>query len=319
MAATAFLLSCVKEEEVNGRETVSIGLESKAEVLASHGTLDLFIYNMDNLQRLDSHSRMDFDGAFPQRIEAGSRGGMKKAVVLANWPEEELKDWSKVHTLTSVFCVMSYLGDDNPGRPRMTGTATVSAGSVNTIISMQTLSARIKIASLQCDFSGRAYAGETIKNARVYLTNVCTSTTISPDDNPGYSFANIGGLSEGDMEAFGAREMLCRKIYGEIGPSKMVTDFSLYCYPASLKEERPGQPVMKLVLEGEIGGKRYYYPVPIGEYTGGKVNRNTTYQIDLLITRLGTDDPEAAVAPEAVKVGVQVLPWEDTSEQTIDF
>lgn len=318
--ATAFLFSCTKtpdkEEEILG----SISLESKGNIIVNHGALDIFIYNLDKLGRLDSHSRQEFSGAFPLSVETGSRAGMKRVIVLANWPEEELNDWSRISALENILLLRAELEKDNPSRPIMTGSATFKAELANyTAVSMQALSAKIKIASVCCDFSGKSYAGQTMKNARVYLTNVCVSTTVSPDDCPGYSYVNIGGLSQGDMDSFKTPEYLMRNITEDIGHNKIITDISLFCYPTGNYEESAGRPQTKLVLEGDIGGRKYYYPIRLCDFINGPVKRETIYQIDLRITKLGGDDPDLPVSSDTFEATVQVLPWEDTAEQKIDF
>ena len=315
--ATAFF-SCTKQDSPTPEE-FTINIESKSAAVNS-GSLDIFVYNLDNLRRLDSHSRQELGWNFPQTLDIGSRSGRKKIVALTNWPEEELKEWSKINSLDNISKITSYLATENPASPRMTGNATVSAGAASgAMISMQALAAKIKIATVCCDFSGKAYDGLPMQNARVYLTNVCVSTSIFPDDIPGTAFVNIGGYSQGDMEAFGAPDMLERNIYGDIGKTPRTVDIALYSYPAQLQEEGAGRPQTKLVLEGDIGGRRYYYPVRLGDYTGGVIRRDMTYQIDLRITKLGGDDPETPLSPDTFEATVKVLPWDETAGQTINY
>ena len=318
--ATAFF-SCTKTGDTSWHEvSTKINIESKSAMPVNSGFLDLFVYNMDKLGRLDSHSRQNLGWGFPLNVEVGSRSGMKRIIALANWPAEELEDWGAVSSLDGIGNLTCNLADDNPASPRMTGTTTITAGAASApSISMQALSAKIKLATICCDFSGKVYEGLTIKNARVYLTNVCVNTTISPDDVPGTAFVNIGGYSDADMKAFRAPELLERNIYEDIGAVKRVLDISLFCYPAEISEDDAGKPQTKLVLEGEIGGRKYYYPIRLGDYTGGVIRRDMTYQIDLKISRLGGDDPEATLQPGAFEATVQVLPWDNNDSQTVNY
>lgn len=318
--ATAFF-SCTKSGDTTWEDvSTTITIESKSITPVTSGTLDLFVYNLDKLRRLDSHSRQKLGWGFPLTVDVGSRSGMKRIIALANWPAKELEDWNVISSLDGIGMLSCNLADEDPASPRMTGSATITAGAPSApSISMQALSAKIKLASVCCDFSDKVYKGFTMKNARAYLTNVCVNTTISPDDAPGTAFVNIGGYSEGDMKNFGAPELLERNIYGEIDAIKRTVDIALFCYPAEIAAEDAGKPQTKLVLEGEIGGRKYYYPIRLGDYTGGVIRRDMTYRIDLKITRLGGDDPEASLLPGTFEANVQVLPWETTDSQTVNF
>ena len=318
--ATAFF-SCTKTGDLSWQDvSTTINIESKANTPVTSGSLDLFVYNLDKLRRIDSHSRQKLGWGFPQTVEVGSRSGMKRIVALAYWPAEELEDWSVISSLDGIGRLTCNLADEDPASPRMTGSVTVTAGASNTpALSMQALSARIKLATICCDFTGKAYEGYIMKNARVYLTNACVNTSIFPDDIPGTAFINIGGYSEGDMKAFKAPELLERSIYGDIGPTKRIVDIALFCYPVDLTVETAGKPQTKLVVEGEIGGRKYYYPIRIGDYTAGSIRRDRTYQIDLKITKLGGNDPEAPLMPGDFEAKVQVLPWETTDGQTVNY
>lgn len=80
----------------------------------------------------------------------------------------------------------------------------------------------------------------------------------------------------------------------------------------------------KLVVEVEYAGKRYYYPIPIAEngmypigdaadlgagYAGIKANRS--YEIDeLVLTRLGSTNPDEPVNAANVEFQITVADWE---------
>lgn len=322
IVAGAFLLSCHRliDAETDGKTCISI--ESKSDITVYNGTLDIFVYNLDGINALDSHSRQEFSGSFPHSLEIGTRSGTKKIIVLANWPEDELENWSRISRLDQILMARSELADDNPTRPRMAGTATIRAGersNVSSVVSMQTLSTKIKIASIACDFSDKTYSGLRMENAKAYLTNVCIATTVSPDDNQICSYMNIGGLSPGDMQSFRKPEYLFREIPGTVGEEKRITDISLFCYPSEQVSSQFGIPELKLVIEGTIDGKTYYYPMRISDFTNGAIRRNTTYIIDIRITKLGGDDSDSPLAAGSFTADVQVLPWRQSEQQIVDF
>ena len=71
-----------------------------------------------------------------------------------------------------------------------------------------------------------------------------------------------------------------------------------YCYPNSTTTKT------RLVVETQIGGYTYYYPVTLDSVTP-----NTAYTYNLTITRLGSDSPNEPVADGAVSVTLTVKDW----------
>lgn len=79
----------------------------------------------------------------------------------------------------------------------------------------------------------------------------------------------------------------------------------------------------KLVVEIEYSGSTYYFPIPIAEngvYPMGKegddgtgyggIKSNYSYEIDeLVLTRLGSRNPDECVLPADVKFNITVNPW----------
>lgn len=79
----------------------------------------------------------------------------------------------------------------------------------------------------------------------------------------------------------------------------------------------------KMVLEVEYASVRYYYPIPIAENNVypmgdasdsgvdyGGIKSNWSYEIDeLVLTRLGSRNPDECVLPADVKFNITVNPW----------
>ena len=76
------------------------------------------------------------------------------------------------------------------------------------------------------------------------------------------------------------------------------TEHFFYCYPNETATKT------RLVIEAEIGGYTYYYPLTLDE-----VAANTAYTYNLTITRLGSDSPNVPVADGAVNFTVTVKDW----------
>lgn len=313
-----FSLSCSKAEQTVPEEIVT-HLEINSKVSSSAGHLDIFIYNLDSLGRLDSYSRQKYTGDIPTSLELGSRSGRKRVIMLVNWQEERL-EWSSINCLANIKKIMVDLDTEDDSFPRMSGDATITAGAASGgVVNLQTLSARIRLTSIKCDFSGKAYANLTMKNTRIYLTNVCINSSIVPEDVPGTAFINVGGLAEGDMRSFGRPEMLLRDLPGDIGAEERRPGLDFYCYASDTEASNPGKPQPKMVIEGEIGGIRYYYPILLADYIGSGIRRNTTYNVNLVISRLGGADQDTPLSPGTMQVNVEAVPWDSRGAQDIDF
>ena len=80
----------------------------------------------------------------------------------------------------------------------------------------------------------------------------------------------------------------------------------LYCYPNDSDDDMMGSPPTRMVVQGDIDGATYYYPVDINRegfgYTSGPhgLSRNVKYSYSLLITRKGSTDPDTPVPPAQV-------------------
>ena len=88
----------------------------------------------------------------------------------------------------------------------------------------------------------------------------------------------------------------------------------------------------KMVLEVEYAGATYYYPIPIaknGVYPMGDASddgtgyegivSNLSYEIDeLVLTRLGSRNPDESVLPADVKFNIRVNAWTQQLIETED-
>ena len=61
----------------------------------------------------------------------------------------------------------------------------------------------------------------------------------------------------------------------------------------------------RLVVEADIAGRTYYYPV-----TMTSLERNKAYTVALTIRNLGSDDPDKPVEKGSVSVSISVAGWE---------
>lgn len=282
--------------------------------------IDIFTFDDDQLNRLDSYTK--FSTSNGECIELKSRNGKKIVFACAN-SQRSSYDWADISSLASMDKTYADLRYDNPKSPLMTAISKINASDpVETTLSFRCLMSEIVLRSVRCDFSGRPYEGLPIKNARVYLTNVNSRCSITSEGCilPA-QIVNGGALNIEETEEFNYPEMLIRNIDGDITDKVRRTEISLYCYPNASPEYSPGTPFTRLVLEGEIDGTVYWWPINInrsGEIEEG-IYRNRRYIYDLTILRTGSSDPDSAIEKECAEIIMEIKPWDEKEEYTVYF
>lgn len=288
------------------------------------GKADIFTFNDDKLQRLDSWQ--SFTGA--SSWSALSRTGMKIIAVIANSAYEK-DDWAYINSYYALSRTVMNYTEDCCEEPVMSGTAKASnSGKMETNASVELvpLLAKISLTGLDCDFSGKEYADEQIRNVRVYLTNISSRTCLLGEDESPSSYVNFREYREADMKQMRCPEMACRNEVADLGKgSPVFSKFSLYCYPNTCPDETAGSPYTRLVIEGEIQGRTYYWPVNINRpgygYESGDagISRGAHYALDITITGKGTDDPDLPASGNQIRINSRILPWNVFDAVNVDF
>ena len=307
-----FLPGCSDEMNLDSpAETVSLDLKSAGGLPISH--LDIFFFNDDALARLDAYQHVQWTGE--ATLRCASTAGAKRIVVLANEPAERLV-WSDVHSYEGLRKHLSDFRKEDPEHPLMSGAASLSVGyDRKASIVLEPLMSRVELRSLRCDFSGRSYEGETLKDVKVYLINVSGACETTREDSfPLTDVLNQGRLDEHLGEQMLHPEMLVQPLAAEVGTGGTTPGISLYCYPNGTLQEGAGRPFTRLVVEGKILGNTYYYAVNLPG-----MMRNTRYQVDMTLTRLGTTDPDVAAEGGMVTVRCEAAPWTEKKPSTVLF
>lgn len=296
----------------------------------SSGTLDIFCFRNDRLRRLDSYQRIG--SASGRTVEVASGSGDMTVSLIAN-SHLSLEDCGRVLSYDDLLSLHSELSADSPSSPVMTGECSVGAGTDRAcLMTLEPLLTLIRVNSICCDLHTRPYKESTLKNVSVYLTNVCGRYPLfgQPPESPA-SVLNYGKLTEEDSSGFAEPSMLCYgKPIPEIGTSAVFPDIRLYCYPNICSEESLGSPFTRLVIEGELDGRKTYYPIDINRTSdydsraaasgGGQgVQRNCTYSFDITITRSGVPSPDIPIDPADIRCSIAVTPWKTTADRVIPY
>lgn len=283
-------------------------------------TLDVFTFNDDRQERLDSYQRFENMDYKSKIYDIASCSGDKTIVLLAN-SRTDRYEWADINCWKTLEARVFDLESETHENPVMSGCHRFEAG-VPFISELRPLSAEIVLRSIKCDFSGESYAGERLQDVRVYLTNVNASCRIISDDEEApIRIINSGMLNEDDIGRFSDPEIICQEIKGGVGVNRIFPETRLLAYPNCLEAEHIGAPYTRLVIEGSIKGNTYYYPIAVNRRStdGSGIRRGRCYTYDLTITKAGLTDPDGIIDDKYMEMNMEVMKWEEKDWYDIRF
>lgn len=273
-------------------------------------TLDILVFNDDRLKRLDSYQRIEY---FDSEIAYASSTGGDKIFFLYYGSRDDRYGWAQINSLGSLSKICSHLENECRDNPVMTGQRRCAAGENATAVELVPLACMIRLNGLQCDFSGTAYANSIVTNVRAYLTNVNATCSIAPESSGSSRLINVGMLNPDDLKGFRDRSIVMQEITDRLGIDIQKTDVCFLCYPNSQGKGRN----TRLVIEGQIDGETYYWPIEVGE--GDGIARNCLYSYSILLRRKGTSDPDILIDRRDVELEFKVKPWEEKDSYYVGF
>lgn len=283
-------------------------------------TLDIFTFNDDRQERLDSYQRFE-NTDYESRIhDIASCSGNKTVILLAN-SRTDRYEWADINCRKSLEAKVFDLESETHDNPVMSGCHIFDAG-IPFSCELKPLSAEIILRSIKCDFSGESYAGDSLQDVRVYLTNVSASCRILPEENNApIRIINSGMLNEDDVSRFSAPEIICQRIKSAVGANRIFPGIRLLAYPNCLSAEHVGAPYTRLVVEGRIRGKTYYYPIAVNRpgTDGFGIRRGQCYTYDLTIRKAGLTDPDGIIDDKYMEMNMEIMKWEEKDWYEIGF
>ena len=204
------------------------------------------------------------------------------------------------------FCTLSDLShtefdlkDNTTSRLLMAGSRTITvSGKGNSLqaIGVDRLVAKASIRKISVNFTDPVLQSRTFRLKAIYLTNCYGKAKLESDGDVSWMDADascwynrMGFHSDSGVDALLADRGI-DAIISASSPYKQKHHF--YCFPNQADQDsRSGDWSIRhtrLVLEAEIDGKTYYYPVTLPQ-----TFRNKTYIIEeAIIRKLGSNDPE---------------------------
>ena len=309
LAASAFI-SCEKNHEGQG-EFVSESVELEVKIpyvgTRSDGTenedrinnVQVFVF--DHNKMLEAYASED--GA-ENSIVISCSTGQKEVVALVN--AIPLADVKSVADLEARKTSLSDNTFDSFVMEGRTITTLQTNSSVE--VSVSRIAARVVVTEVSVDLEMDQLNSQTFQIKSMYLINVAGERTFLKASEPAKWFNKM----QKESDAPSITEVTLTDAYATVTAPYSEPQY-MYCYPNPTASDVSGGPwsarFTRLVVEAELGGKLYYYPVSLKE----GINSNTSYEIKMIITRPGSSSPDKPVDSMTAGFTVKVLPWNDAT------
>lgn len=287
-------------------------------------TLDVFVFASDG--KLDTYKKFDNVGTSLGGLQLTTKTGSKKIHVIAN---SHISSWTGVTTLTEFEKKVSNLKSEGLKSFTMTGStdAQISAAS-NITVTVNRLASRIKLNSIKTSFAGTPYAGKTLSNVKVYLTNAYGTKSFMTGENPSSPLVlNKNALVVSDTSGFSMNAAIAEVLKAPVGDAGETNPHYFYCYENLVAAETSAVKFTRLVIQGDLDGTTYYYPIQINRENYGYVasnghkgvRRNTSYTYNVVINRPGSLSPSEDITLGTISLSVSVANWTNAGDANINF
>lgn len=314
--------SCMKESHqdmAENTETMRLELKSpEGRTVRPTGDVEIFSFDADSLGRLNSYQKIT--GITDGNLSVCTTGGRKRIFVCCNsgMTSDEVMRIGSIEDLRTSFCMLE--GVNREALPMCGNTETDTGSGHCTTINLTPMTSEIVLRSVCCRFTGTSYEGESITDARAYLTNVNAQCSLTDTSLFAQRYINIGMLNMNDVERFTEQDIIIQDIGQDIEENRIQTDISFICFHNRCEDETPGSPFTRLVIEGKIRGETYYWPLTVNRAVDGHgIGNNTRHVFDLTIRRKGSKDPDMDVFIEDKETIMEVLQWEEKEDYSVRF
>lgn len=332
--AAILLCSCSKEDANNSVNmfedsivyvTLNRGNGTKASG-SGHGvqaddnniqTLEFFIFRINEGQPdngvLDGYKKFTAkEIGNLTNLEIPTTTGKKIIYAVAN---SHRANWAGINTRELFEAQLANLTDDNVKNFIMTGSTEAVLQLASTVsFEIKRMVARVELKSVKTDFAGGPYDGYSLKGIKAYLINVQGSKYICNGSGNNLKLLNLSKYISTDSDACTMPGMLYDNISVDLADAGYNTPHYFYCYENKLAKESDGNKFTRLIIEGELNGITYYYPIAIKDIT-----RNSCYSIDVVIRRPGSLDPNSDLEKGTLLANVSVLEWNVIDGDSVEF
>ena len=223
--------------------------------------------------------------------------GNREVYAVVNAPD--LKD---IATKTDLLAAKSALSDNDESNFVMIGKTNADLPSELPVnVEVDRIVSKVVLKTVNRAFSSAALAALNFSIDEIFITNVAGDVNYGLTDNPLEWYNKMDYNSE--MAMF-THDAPAASVVNEEAYS---TQHTFYCYPnkAADSDATSWSPRRtRLVLKTTLGTDTYYYPVTLPE-----LENNKSYELELTITRPGSDNADMPVSFEDCAFEITVKPW----------
>ncbi len=309
----SFRISLVPQTRATG---AGHGVQSDDNIV---NKVEFFIFRNEGEDsgNLDTYKKIEGDELVSLTdISITSTTGAKKIYVVAN---SHITDWGSISTISDFESKVSMLNSEQIKDFTMIGNAEVTLQSATDVtIPISRLVARVLLSGISTNFAGTPYEGEELSNVKVYLINANGEKRYidGADDATPVIFNSKSAVAD-DIASFGMANCIYDEITQPVTDAGYTTEHYFYCYENMAEEENDDVSFTRLVVQADLCGTTYYYPVNInregfghtGESDHAGVRSNTSYSLNITITRPGSLEPDDILEYGALSVDLNVADW----------
>lgn len=260
-------------------------------------TLQFFVFGADGSLEVKSGSKYAVSSA-----DVLCTQGEKKVVAVVNAP-----DLPNIRAYDDFYELNSNLSENRKNRLVMVGDTTITVSLTepeSVAIKVTRLGVRVGLRSISNKLANKA--SMIIKN--VYLINAAGNRTYLGGGAPTVWYNKRGNQND-------IPEVLTYSLDGQLtldyNSSREFSYNFAYCYPNPVATDTSAkgdwtERFTRAVLEAQIGGVTYYYPISLPG-----LKTNTAYTISLVVTRLGSDDPDVPVTTNEISYTLDIVDWKE--------
>ena len=223
--------------------------------------------------------------------------GNREVYAVVNAPD--LKD---IATKTDLLATKSALSDNDESNFVMIGKTNADLPSELPVnVEVDRIVSKVVLKTVNRAFTSAALAALNFSIDEIFITNVAGDVNYGLTDNPLEWYNKMDYNSE--MAMF-THDAPAASVFNEEAYSTLHT---FYCYPnkAADSDATSWSPRRtRLVLKTTLGTDTYYYPVTLPE-----LENNKSYELELTITRPGSDSPDNPVSFADCTFSISVKPW----------
>ena len=300
--------------------------------------VQLFLFEGETLfsyERIDTRNM-----TFPySKTWSSVKAGAYKVYAVAN--AADLQHIATESELLSAAVSLSDCGLTEEKGFVMAGSAQAAVGSGTTTdvsVKLHRFAARIRLVSLENDVPSTYAGGGTVNVKGVFLINALGRWNVGGVGSPA-EWVNLGGRTAGrqnssdcsdfivspaqvNPEAY--RDQVYRPMTVSVarGVQWTFSDCCLYTFPNLSASDRTGTDVTsaagamtRLVVLAEVNGSDWWYPVTLFQ-DGKGPERNTTYDVRLVLRATGSADPNQPVEHGSLQASLSVDAWSGGTQYT---